>query len=473
MPAFRNIRRSRRISKQPPRDPDTDEYDVYDLELMYPDSDGAESDPAPSSSPTHDALVDPQTPLSSPPNYPGSTPPRCSHSRKKKPGHIPRPPNAFLIFRSDLWNKEKIKSSVERDHRQISRIAGRYWQELSDAERAPYHVLAEEAKRLHAQMYPDYKYSPVYRKDKATKRKAKPEDTDKVLRCQRVAHLMRRGFIGDALKRELEKHDAPGDDDTSDASDYVEAPRRKKTKPRKSSIKKASSTQRPRRSRFTPNPVKDKAFHEEDGIPPERIESPMVDTPILDARISSSPIVDSPVSVDPIVSSHVLDVTPKQEHSTPAIPQPPPFYDHDHGGFVPQDEIPELSLGSPAFSPKVEFTNPFTEESGSPRSDDTAFFSCDPLSPVTAPLYSSPSSDFLGVTFDEPPVSMEASSFLDCAYDIELFNVKGDPMRPAADCLKPDYTTMLSAEDIYSPLYMHDYTIGQASDHVYSAWVDM
>ncbi|PIL30883.1 transcription factor [Ganoderma sinense ZZ0214-1] len=467
MPAFRNIRRSRRISKQPPRDPSTDEYDVYDLELMYPDSDGVDSDPAPSSSPpTRDPplpLVDPQSPHPSLLSCSGSSPTRSSHSRKKKPGHIPRPPNAFLIFRSELWNKEKIKGSVERDHRQISRIAGRYWQELSDAERAPYHVLAEKAKRDHAELYPDYKYSPVYRKDKATKRKAKAEDTEKVLRCQRVALLMRQGFVGDDLKRELEKADAPEDDDTSDASDYVEAPRRKRARTRKSYTKKPSSAQRSRRSRDISASVKEEVMDEND-IPPEHLVSPVVDTLILDAHTSSSPIVDCPVSnVDPVVNSPALDVTPKQEQSTPLI--------HDHGGFVPQDEIPELRLGSPAFSPKVEFTNPFAEDSGSPSRNDAAFFTCDPLSPVISPLHASPSSDFLGVAFDEAPVSMEASN-LDCTYDVELFDVKGDPLRPAVDCLKPDYSTMFGAEDIYS-FYLNDYTNDEPSDHVFSDWVDM
>ncbi|KAM5530190.1 hypothetical protein V8D89_016142 [Ganoderma adspersum] len=468
MPAFRNIRRSRRISKQPPRDPSTDEYDVYDLELMYPDLDGADSDPAlSSSSPTHDAPlphVDSQSPLPSLLSRSGSSPARSSHSRKKKPGHIPRPPNAFLIFRSELWNKEKIKSSVERDHRQISRIAGRYWQELSDAERAPYHVRAEEAKRLHAQTYPDYKYSPVYRKDKSTKRKAKPEDTEKVLRCQRVALLMRRGFVGDELKRELEKSDTPEDDDTSDASDYVEVPRRKKARTRKSSTKKASSTQRSRRARDVSYSVKEEASPEEDGVPADRIESPVVDVPILDTHVSASPAADPPISVGPVPSAAMLDITPKQEQATPTI--------HDHGGFVPQDEIPEFRLGSPALSPKIEFTNPFVEESSSPRSTDAAFLSCDPLSPDTSPLYSSPSSDFLGVAFDEAPVSVEGSDFLDCDYAIECFDVKGDPLRPAVDCLKPDLDTMFGVDDIYS-VYMHDYTVDQPSDHVYSAWVDM
>ena len=454
---------------------------------MYPDSDVAYSDLAPSSSPPrHDAplsLADPQSPLPSLPDRSGSSPARSSHSRKKKPGHIPRPPNAFLIFRSELWNKEKIKSSVERDHRQISRIAGRYWQELTDDERAPYHVLAEEAKRLHAQKYPDYKYSPVYRKDKATKRKAKPEDTGKVLRCKRVALLMRQGFEGDDLQRELERHDASGDDDTSDASDYVGVPHRKKLKPRKSSAKKASSTQRSRRPRDLPDIVKAEISRGKDGLLVEDVDSPIVDVPIPVVDVGASPVVDSPVPIDPVVSPVVLDITPKQEHSTPTI--------HGHGAFVPQDEIPELCLGPPAFSPKVcsvagvpitsmliyprqvEFTNPFAEKSDSPRGDVAAFINCDPLNPVVSPFHSPPSSDFLGIPFDEPPAPMEASGLPDSVFDMEFFDFKGDLLRPAASGLRPDCSTMFAAEDIFGSLYIPDYTADQPGDHVYSAWVDM
>ncbi|KAI9059578.1 high mobility group box, partial [Trametes sanguinea] len=84
---------------------------------------------------------------------------------------IPRPPNAFMIFRSELWSKEKIKSTVERDHRQISRIAGNLWNRLTDAEREPYKRRAEEAKVEHARLYPQYKYSPIYRREKPAKRK--------------------------------------------------------------------------------------------------------------------------------------------------------------------------------------------------------------------------------------------------------------------------------------------------------------
>ncbi len=36
-----------------------------------------------------------------------------SHSRRLPDGHIPRPPNAFILFRSDLVQRKAVPSSLE------------------------------------------------------------------------------------------------------------------------------------------------------------------------------------------------------------------------------------------------------------------------------------------------------------------------------------------------------------------------
>lgn len=69
-----------------------------------------------------------------------------------------------MIFRSHLWELEKKKPVVERDHRQISRMAGEHWNHLSEAERTPFRLRAVEEKRQHALRYPDYRYAPGGRK---------------------------------------------------------------------------------------------------------------------------------------------------------------------------------------------------------------------------------------------------------------------------------------------------------------------
>lgn len=246
----------------------SDEYDQFDLELMYPPSPATNADAGlPPADELGEPEVDPESRSPSPAAVDTVAGERSSHSRKKKPGHIPRPPNAFMIFRSDLWNKEKIKSTVERDHRQISRIAGSLWNSLGDAERAPYHQLADEAKKEHARKYPQYKYSPIYRKDKPAKRKPKQDHVQKVLRCETVARLIQRGFEGDDLKKELDRREAgEGSDDLSDSSEYVSArPRKAAARPR---AQASSSRARPRRERRVR--IKD----DDDYVPEEHNHTP-------------------------------------------------------------------------------------------------------------------------------------------------------------------------------------------------------
>lgn len=235
-----------------------------DIELPPPDESG-------------EPEIDPDSPPSSPAHFDTPAGQRSSHSRKKKPGHIPRPPNAFMIFRSHLWNKEKIKSSVERDHRQISRIAGNLWNSLSDAERAPYHDLAEDAKKEHARKYPQYKYSPIYRRDKPVKRKPKQDYTEKVLRCHEVAQLIQRGFEGDDLKNELDRRAAKVEDRPSGSSEYVPATRHR---PARSPAKRSSSKARPRRER------RDRVKDDDEYLPAER-HHPVVQSPVVKQEAST------------------------------------------------------------------------------------------------------------------------------------------------------------------------------------------
>ncbi|KAF8640440.1 hypothetical protein AX17_000105 [Amanita inopinata Kibby_2008] len=108
---------------------------------------------------------------------------------RKKRGDLTRPPNAFMLFRSDFWAKEKLKvEPIERDHRDISRIAAICWNNLDDESRAVYQREAEERKKFHKQQFPQYRYSPVRRESVAQKKKR----TRKVAgaqeeRCQRLA----------------------------------------------------------------------------------------------------------------------------------------------------------------------------------------------------------------------------------------------------------------------------------------------
>ncbi|KAI0367513.1 hypothetical protein BV20DRAFT_557836 [Pilatotrama ljubarskyi] len=357
MPAFRNVRRSRRLSRQPPRDPGSDEFDIYDLKLMYPDSPDRATTSATPSSPdarlpppdeTGEPEIDHEAPTMSPAKLADYAGPRTSHSRKKKPGHIPRPPNAFMIFRSELWNKEKIKSTVERDHRQISRIAGNLWNDLSEAERAPYHHLAEEAKKEHARKYPQYKYSPIYRRDKPAKRKPKHDHSDKVLRCHEVARLMQLGYEGDELQRELERRQAEGSDGhLSDSSEYFHDARLKKASRQPAKVSIPAQPPRQRRVKVS----------DDDEYLPAREDVPMPDVSVKEE--SASPALD---------------------HCSSPADEPEPF--------VPTSKIPDIDIGSSYLTGKFKY-DPCAGAEYSPRS-----LLHDALSPGSSSL----SDAFLGST---------------------------------------------------------------------------
>ncbi len=92
---------------------------------------------------------------------PASQPPgKKSHARKQPEGHIPRPRNAFILFRCDFVAQKKIPASVEPDHRNISRIVGRVWKAMSDEERRPWVEEAKKERETHKRLYPQYRYSP-------------------------------------------------------------------------------------------------------------------------------------------------------------------------------------------------------------------------------------------------------------------------------------------------------------------------
>ncbi|KAG1716799.1 hypothetical protein ID866_397 [Astraeus odoratus] len=238
--------------------------------------------------------------------------PGSSHTRNRKKGHIPRPPNAFMVFRSWLWNEDNLKN-VERDNRNVSRIAGRYWNELSEEGRAPFRKMAEEAKARHAQLYPEYRYAPVFRKaNKSAQRRAKRSSEDENARCKKVANLLLGGVQSSELAKYLDEESGDDSDDADDAS--VTASRTTITLPTASlkvTRKRKPTASRQKRARA----AKD---HRASVIEP---------TP--------GPLVPSPEIVQP-----------KIEQMTPLYTfSPEPAYPLEDGEeFVATDDIPFLSL---------------------------------------------------------------------------------------------------------------------------------
>ncbi|RDX43965.1 HMG-box, partial [Lentinus brumalis] len=75
---------------------------------------------------------------------------------------IPRPRNAFILFRSAMC-EELRKEPVETDHRMISRIIGKVWKTLDATTKAYYNHLAAQEKEEHSRLYPGYRFNPQAR----------------------------------------------------------------------------------------------------------------------------------------------------------------------------------------------------------------------------------------------------------------------------------------------------------------------
>jgi len=125
--------------------------------------------------------------------------------RPKRLDHIPRPRNAFMIFRSEFVAAEKISRTVERDNRHISRIVGHCWNQMSEDEKHVWRLKAEHEKLQHMRKYPDYKFSPALRVTKPRKRHVQRNGDDEILRCRRVADLLLAGKEGETLARAIKE----------------------------------------------------------------------------------------------------------------------------------------------------------------------------------------------------------------------------------------------------------------------------
>lgn len=101
---------------------------------------------------------------------------------KSNANRIPRPRNAFILFRQKYHQLVLDEGSVIRTNPEVSRELGRRWRSLSPEEKDHWNNLAEEEKKNHANKYPGYKYTPR----RNGKNKGCPACRQKALRQQQV-----------------------------------------------------------------------------------------------------------------------------------------------------------------------------------------------------------------------------------------------------------------------------------------------
>ncbi|PCH35175.1 hypothetical protein WOLCODRAFT_139780 [Wolfiporia cocos MD-104 SS10] len=98
----------------------------------------------------------------------------ASKARKTKAhpaGHIPRPPNAFMLFRQYFLSHKHTPGAIDsHNNTRLSRLIGLEWRMLPALEREFFFKKAAIKKAEHKQMYPDYRYRPVHKKPRKPKR---------------------------------------------------------------------------------------------------------------------------------------------------------------------------------------------------------------------------------------------------------------------------------------------------------------
>lgn len=115
------------------------------------------------------------------PTYTPQTPDpkKKPHAKKQPTGHIPRPRNAFILFRCDFVRQKKIPAQVEKDHRNISRIVGHIWRQMTDKQREPWVTMADGEKMAHSKLYPTFRFSTGLSNKKSRRGDDIPHETQK------------------------------------------------------------------------------------------------------------------------------------------------------------------------------------------------------------------------------------------------------------------------------------------------------
>ncbi|PPQ76969.1 hypothetical protein CVT24_009404 [Panaeolus cyanescens] len=172
-------------------------------------------------------------PLENPTQQP--TRKRCPPGKRRSQGYIPRPPNAFMLFRADFVKQKHVPGSIETNHGSLSKIIGTCWHNLPDSERRVWQNRAKIEKAKHKAQYPDYRFRPVHNKEKKaaaaaaraeadartsscsvnlTKHKQFADDEDE-RRCEDISQLLLSGKKGEELALAMKELDRQRERDTS------------------------------------------------------------------------------------------------------------------------------------------------------------------------------------------------------------------------------------------------------------------
>ena len=116
-------------------------------------------------------------------------PRRQPHSKKKPEKHIPRPPNAFILFRSFFIHSQHVSTEVESNHATLSKIIGITWQSLPEEERQVWNNKAKEVLDEHRRKFPKYAFRPQ-KGAPSERRKVREVEWKDIKRCTNMARSL-------------------------------------------------------------------------------------------------------------------------------------------------------------------------------------------------------------------------------------------------------------------------------------------
>ncbi|KAG8217025.1 hypothetical protein J3R82DRAFT_7341 [Butyriboletus roseoflavus] len=134
---------------------------------------------------------------------------RPTHSKKRGEDHIPRPPNAFILFRSSFIKSQHVSTEVETNHSTLSKIIGLTWQNMPPDERQVWHEKARKALEEHRKKWPQYAFRPSHAKGKGgtEKRRVREVEPKDMKRCAKIAELLVEGKKGAELDAAIQEFD--------------------------------------------------------------------------------------------------------------------------------------------------------------------------------------------------------------------------------------------------------------------------
>ncbi|KAI0676202.1 hypothetical protein C8Q78DRAFT_1065123 [Trametes maxima] len=159
----------------------------------------------------------------SPPGTPMLGPARPSHAKKRDASYIPRPPNAFILFRSSFIKAQHIPGQIEGNHSALSKIIGKCWRALPREDRQVWEAKALVALTEHRKKYPDWRFKhaanalakvkdgPRKRSNRKGRGQSEKEERNREKRCAKIADLLVAGTTGTDLAAAIQQYDCEVD----------------------------------------------------------------------------------------------------------------------------------------------------------------------------------------------------------------------------------------------------------------------